>query len=72
MKKWLVVLFIFAFVGSRAFAIESSRVAHSDDDKCKISLGKAIELALEGNIELQEQRKNLGIAQNNIKKADAL
>ena len=72
MKKWLVVLFIFVFVGSSAFAIDSSRVAHSDDDKCKISLGKAIELALEGNIELQEQRKNLGIAQNNIKKADAL
>jgi len=72
MKKWLVVLFIFIFVESSAFAIESSRVAHSDDDKCKISLGKAIELALEGNIELQEQRKNLGIAQNNIKKADAL
>lgn len=42
------------------------------NDKLKISLQEAMDLALNGNIELLEQRKNLGISQNDIKKANAL
>lgn len=42
------------------------------DEKVKISLEEAMDLALKGNIELQEQRKNLGISQNDIDKANAL
>lgn len=42
------------------------------EEKVKISLEEAMDLALKGNIELQEQRKNLGISQNDIKRANAL
>ena len=41
-------------------------------DLHKVSLEEAMNLALEGNIELQEQRKNLGISQYAVKKANAL
>jgi len=53
-------------------AVTQNELAHSEDDKHKITLLEAINKALEGNIELQEQRKNLGISQNDIKKANAL
>lgn len=54
------------------FAVTQNELAHSEDDKHKITLLEAMNKALEGNIELQEQRKNLGISQNDIKKANAL
>ena len=50
----------------------SSENVRADDDKHKITLEVAIEKALNGNIELQEERKNLGISKNDIKKANAL
>ncbi len=49
-----------------SFAIDEA------DDKVKVSLEEAMDLALKGNIELQEQRKNLGISQNDIARANAL
>lgn len=58
--------------GLSTFAVTQNELAHSEDDKHKITLLEAINKALEGNIELQEQRKNLGISQNDIKKANAL
>ena len=63
MKKILIILALIFFINP-IFAIE--------DNSSKISLEEAINLALKGNIELQEQRKNLGIAQYGIKKANAL
>ena len=72
MKKIaLVICFIFTF-GLNALAITQNELAHSENDKHKISLEEAMNLALEGNIELKEQRKNLGISKNNIKAANAL
>ncbi len=53
------------------YAADSSQLAHSETDRYKITLEEAINMALEGNIELQEQRKNLGISQYNVKKASA-
>lgn len=53
------------------YAADSSKLAHSESDRHKITLEEAINMALEGNIELQEQRKNLGISQYNVKKAAA-
>lgn len=70
-RSALILFFIFAF-GLNALAITQNELAHSEDDKHKISLQDAMNLALEGNIELKEQRKNLGISQNNIKAANAL
>lgn len=73
MKKIIFIIFILLITSLNAFAIEQSQeLAHSDDDKLKITLQEAMNKALEGNIELQEQRKNLGISQNDIKKANAL
>lgn len=53
------------------YAVDSSRLAHSGADRYKITLEEAINMALEGNIELQEQRKNLGISEYAVKKASA-
>ena len=67
MKKILILLVMMFALNVSAFA-----VANNADDKVKISLQEAMDLALKGNIELQEQRKNLGISQNDIEVANAL
>lgn len=72
MKKLLVIAFLMLNISLPSFAVDSTQLAHSDADRYKISLEQAINMALDGNIELQEQRKNLGISQNNVKKANAL
>ena len=73
MKKIIFIIFILLITSLNAFATEQSQeLAHANDDKLKITLQEAMNKALEGNIELQEQRKNLGISQNDIKKANAL
>ena len=72
MKKLLVIAFFMLNISLPSFAVDSTQLAHSDADRYKISLEQAINMALDGNIELQEQRKNLGISQNNVKKANAL
>lgn len=46
--------------------------AYAQDLSSKISLSTAMEMALNGNIELQEKRKSLGIARNEIKAANQL
>ena len=63
MKKIFITL-VLIFFTNPIFAIE--------ENASKISLEEAINLALKGNIELQEQRKNLGISEYSIKKANAL
>ncbi len=72
MKKLIITICLLSSIYLPVIAIDSSQLAHSDTDRYKISLEEAINMALDGNIELQEQRKNLGISQNNIKKANAL
>ena len=72
MRKFLISIFLFLSIVLSAFANETSERAHSEDDKYKIDLRSAMEMALIGNIELQEQRKNLGISENDIKIANAL
>ena len=72
MKKALLILLLMLVLIPPALAVDSSSLAHSDTDRFKISLEQAMNLALEGNIELQEQRKNLGISKNDIKIANAL
>lgn len=66
MRKLIVLFSIFFLLSLSAFAIVDS------EDKLKVTLEEAMDLALKGNIELQEQRKNLGISQNDIKRANAL
>lgn len=63
MKKIFITIALIFFTNP-IFAIE--------ENASKISLEEAINLALKGNIELQEQRKNLGISEYSIKKANAL
>lgn len=73
MKKILLtILFILLFSCPLVFAIDGSEVVDTDSGRFKISLEQAMNLALDGNIELKEQRKNLGISKNNIKRANAL
>lgn len=72
MKRFLLTALIILCTCLCAHAADSAQLANSDSDKYKISLQEAIDLALAGNIELQEQRKNLGISQNDIKAANAL
>ncbi len=72
MRKFIISIFLFLTIALSTFANETSERAHSEDDKYKIDLHSAIEMALIGNIELQEQRKNLGISENDIKIANAL
>lgn len=66
MKKIFILCVVFANFFIASFAITET------DDKIKVSLEEAMDLALNGNIELQEQRKNLGISKNDIKVANAL
>lgn len=72
MIRFLLTTIILLATSLTAFAIDSDNLANTEDDKLKITLKQAMNMALEGNIELQEQRKNLGISQNDIKKANAL
>lgn len=72
MKRFLLIPLICFFLCSPAFASSADNITHTDNDKYKITLQEAIDMALVGNIELQEQRKNLGISQNDIKAANAL
>lgn len=72
MKRFLLITLILLGSCLSALALDSKQLAYSEDDKFKISLQQAMEMALKGNIELQEQRKNLGISQNDIKIANAL
>lgn len=74
MKKIILIIFTLLITSLNVLAIEDSSkmLAHSEDDKFKITLQEAMNMALEGNIELQEQRKNLGISKNDIQKANAL
>ena len=55
-----------------SYAIEQTEANDSASVLHKISLEDAINMALEGNIELQEQRKNLGISEFSVDKANAL
>lgn len=71
MKRFLIVLLAIISINTPTFAADSSNLAHSESDKHKITLEEAINMALEGNIELQEQRKNLGISKYGVKKANA-
>ena len=66
MKKILIIFIAILSINLSAFAIIDK------NEKVNISLEEAMTLALDGNIELQKQRKNLGIAKNNIKVANAL
>jgi len=66
MKRFLLFFILFMNLCIASFAIDEA------DDKVKVSLEEAMDLALKGNIELQEQRKNLGISQNDIARANAL
>ncbi len=66
MKRILTVLTTFFVLASPTFAIVD------ENKKIQISLEEAMNLALEGNIELQKQRKNLGISKNDISVANAL
>lgn len=66
MKKIFLTLIIFFSFTASVYAVVDV------NDKQKISLEEAMDLALKGNIELLEQRKNLGISKNDIEIADAL
>ena len=72
MKRFILAMLIVMSFGLQSFAVDSSQLAHSGSGLHKISLEEAMNMALKGNIELQEQRKNLGISQNDIKIANAL
>ncbi len=72
MKRFLVVFLFIMSLTAPIYANDSSELAHSGSDRYKISLEEAINMALEGNIELQEQRKNLGISKFSVEKANAL
>lgn len=71
MKRFFVLILLIICTISPIYAVDSSKLAHSGSDKYKITLEEAINMALEGNIELQEQRKNLGISKYAVKKAGA-
>ena len=64
------IVLLFALTLS-AQAISTEDVVRSNDN-VKISLQEAMNLALDGNIELQKQRKDLGISKNSISVANAL
>lgn len=72
MKRFLLTLVLLLTICLSAHADASLERAISEDDKYKTDLNNAMNMALIGNIELQEQRKNLGISQNDIKAANAL
>ena len=66
MKKIFIILIAILALNTSAYAIIDK------DNKIKVSLEEAMTLALDGNIELQKERKDLGIAKNNISVANAL
>lgn len=72
MKRFLLTALILFSVALSSCAQIDDNSSLQDDDKLKINLEDAVDMALVGNIELQEQRKNLGISQNDIKAANAL
>ena len=71
MVRFLLALILILNVTLTCLAKESTETLN-DDSRYKINLQSAMKMALVGNIELQEQRKNLGISENDIKKANAL
>ena len=71
MRRFLLIFLFIIFLPASTWAIDSSDLAHSESDRHKISLEEAINMALEGNIELQEQRRNLGISKYSVQKANA-
>ncbi len=72
MKRFLLTGIILLCTCISVAAADTNSNTKLKDDRYKITLQEAMNMALEGNIELQEQRKNLGISQNDIKKANAL
>ena len=60
MKKLLISFIITFTLNLSTFALDEN------NNKTKILLEEAMNLAIIGNIELQEQRKNLDISQNKI------
>ena len=72
MKRFTLAVLIVLYLGLGAFAADPCSKIPSSSNMNKISLEEAMNMALEGNIELQEQRKNLGISQNDVKRANAL
>ena len=72
MKRFLLTALIIVCTCLCVLPAAAITDANTDSDKYKITLQEAIDMALAGNIELQEQRKNLGISQNDIKTATAL
>lgn len=70
MRRLAVFVLLFFSLSAQVFAIEIDNI--DKNKSIKISLQEAMDLALEGNIELQEERKNLGISKNLIKQANAL
>ncbi len=71
MRKIFLIFLLIIFLPVSAWSIDSSELAHSETDRRKISLEEAINMALQGNIELQEQRKNLGISKYSVQSANA-
>ena len=70
MKKLAGTLVLLFALTLSANAISTNDIMHSNN--VKISLQEAMDLALQGNIELQKQRKDLGISKNSISSANAL
>ena len=70
MKRFLLTALIIICTCLCLLPANAITDANTDSDKYKITLQEAIDMALAGNIELQEQRKNLGISQNDIKAAN--
>ena len=71
MKRFLIAIIALFTVCLSTYATNIEGKV-STQEQPKISLEEAINLALDGNIELQEQRKNLGISLNDIEIANAL
>ena len=71
MKRFLLIL-ILIFNITLACTADEQIKSQEDSSRYKINLQNAMQMALVGNIELQEQRKNLGISENDIKTANAL
>src|SRR5574344_317672 len=72
MKKFIFIAIIFVCSSLVSVAETTSDLNLNENDKYKITLQEAMDMALLGNIELQEQKRNLGIAKNEVKIANAL
>lgn len=72
MKKLIIISLVVILSVLKAYAIEENTSIESGAELYKISLEEAINMALDGNIELQEQRKNLGISKYSVEQANAL